>query len=393
MQKSAYTGRPSDRVRAHLEELRRSLKPQETLRIPPVRQLARDLKVSKATIYHVFKDLSADGGLSTAVGRGSFLKGADDKITIGLSWPSRTAHPFTRISMITHALFNATMDCDTRVELKPIPREAFKSDTQKAFIFKEADEVDALIYGSSMREFEGLRETIRKSYEERGKPVVLLDAPDLSATRNFVAPDVFAMTRHIARVWAETGRRHIAFLMKDSVNATVTTLHALTGLKSGMALGGDKDQRVGHIFCRQVSEEAGYDGVMDYLAKHKEAPDAVYCFGDRMAWGAMTAFREKGLDVPEEVSVIGGTGFGADYPPFGKFSHGNLTRVRFSFETIAQELLEMTIQRVRNNGLNIPGVYVPGTMIEGATTRSVENEALSGTTPADVGQVLEETSI
>lgn len=369
----SVSGRASQRVLDHLTELRGRLKPGETLRIPPVRQLAQDLKVSKATIYHAFKAFGASGGLTTAVGRGSFLKGAGQRLTVGLNWSTNASEPFTRMAAITHALFHVSMDPANRVELKPVPREVFQAERQKDFILEEADQLDALIYGASMRAFDGLGEEIIRAYEARGKPVILLDAPEMNATRNFVAPDMFAMARQIAHGWVKTGRKRIAFLMRDSVNATVTTLHTIIGLRSGIALGGDQHQRVEHIFSPAVTEQDGYDTMKRYLATHTKAPDAIYCFGDVLAWGALTALDEKGLRVPEDVSVIGGTGFGANLPTIGKFSAGNLTRVNYSFETIARELIAMTFARVGNRGVDMPGVFVPGTVIGGITTRPEEN--------------------
>jgi DNA-binding LacI/PurR family transcriptional regulator len=233
--------------------------------------------------------------------------------------------------------------------------------------------LDALIYATSMRAFEGVGSEVIRAYEEKGKPVILLDAPEMNATRNFVAPDMFAMARQIAYGWVKTGRKRIAFLMRDSVNATVTTLHTIIGLRSGSALGGNQQQRVEHIFAAAVTEHDGYDAMKRFLANHTKAPDAIYCFGDVLAWGAITALEEKGLQVPEEVSVIGGTGFGANLPTIGKFSAGNLTRVNYSFETIARELIGMTFARVGNKGVDMPGVFVPGTVIGGITTRPEEN--------------------
>lgn len=364
----------SQRVRDYLDNLRNSLKPGETLRIPPVRQLSRDLGVSKATIYHVFKEMTNSGDLVTAVGRGSFIKADSDRITIGLNWSTDASQPFTRIAAITHALFHLSNKAgNKRIELLPMPEEVFHVNKHIDHIYHRASQVDAMIYAASAAEYGSERDAIIQSYEEQGKPVVLLDSPALNSTRNFVAPDMFGITRQLAYGWVRSGRKRIAFLMRDSVNATVTTLHCLIGLASGIAMAGDNDQRAIRIFCRSVSEEAGYHSMRRYLETHKEAPDAIYCFGDLLAWGAITALEEKGLSIPDEVSIIGGTGFGAHLPTFGRFSVGNLTRVRFSFESIARELLHMVTSRVQQQGVNMPGIYVPGTLIRGITTRAEEN--------------------
>jgi len=369
-------GRASQRVLDHLAELRSRLKPGETLRIPPVRQLAQELKVSKATIYHAFKQFSASGDLTTAVGRGSFLKSAGQKITVGLAWPIYASLPFTRLAAITHALLHASMSSSDLVELRPVPPAAVEAHCEHQYILDQVPYVDALIFPTSLDELAGFREKATETYEAAGKPVVLLDAPALNATRNFVAPDMFAITQQIGYALAKTGRKRIAFLMKDSVNATVTTLHALIGLKSGIAQGGNEHQQVEQIFTAKVSEQEGYNAIIKYLDTHSKAPDAIYCFGDVQAWGAMTALEEKGISVPEEVSVIGGTGFSANLPTIGKFSAGNLTRVNYSFESIARGLLEMTFARVRKKCEPLPGVFVPGTIIGGLTTRPEENALL-----------------
>lgn len=373
---ASASGRASQRVLDHLTDLRSRLKPGETLRIPPVRQLAQDLKVSKATIYHAFKDFSASGGLTTAVGRGSFLRGAGRRLSIGLSWPTNASDPFTRMAAITHALFHVSMDPSHPVDLKPIPFSAFGAGRHRDFLLENAEHLDALIYATSSRAFEGFLDTVLHAYEDKGKPVILLDAPAVNATRNFVAPDMFAITRTIAEGWVRSGRKRIAFLMRDSVNATVTTLHALIGLKSGAALGGNQNQRIEQIFSQSVTEQEGYDAMVKYLNTHAKAPDALFCFGDVLAWGAITALEEKGLRIPEEVSVIGGTGFSANLPTIGKFSAGNLTRVNYSFETIARELIAMTFARANSFPQNIPGVFVPGSVIAGITTLPEENASL-----------------
>lgn len=380
-----YAHSPSERVREYLGQLGKNLRAGETLRIPPVRQLAKDLKVSTATIYHIFKEMNAAGTISTTVGRGSFLKGASgggntDRLTVGLSWPSSGDQPLNRSVMVTHAIFQATMDMDVRIDLRPIPIEAFESETQKDYIMRQADEVDALIHRSSMSEFEGLDSLIEQTYEQRGKPVVRLDSPSLCATRNFVAPDIYAASREAARAWAQAGRRNIAYLMKDSVNATVSTLYTFIGLKSGMAMGGAGDQRIINLYCEKVSDDAAYDAVINHLKKNKKAPDAVYCFGDMMAVGAIIAFEEKGLRIPEDVSIIGGTGFDANHPVFSRLRSsrtlgegGSLTCARFSYEAIAKSLLSMVVDRVRREGGSVPGTFIPGTIIQGSTTRPEEN--------------------
>jgi LacI family transcriptional regulator len=52
------------------------------------------------------------------------------------------------------------------------------------------------------------------------------------------------------------------------------------------------------------SEEAGYEAVM-ILHERGDMPDAIFCNNDTQAIGAMMAFRELGLKVPEDIGLVG----------------------------------------------------------------------------------------
>ncbi len=62
-----------------------------------------------------------------------------------------------------------------------------------------------------------------------------------------------------------------------------------------------------HVFMKRGEErfeEGGYLRAMELL-KEKELPTAVVACYDQLAFGAMRAFRERGVRVPEDVSIIG----------------------------------------------------------------------------------------
>jgi DNA-binding LacI/PurR family transcriptional regulator len=54
----------------------------------------------------------------------------------------------------------------------------------------------------------------------------------------------------------------------------------------------------------EYNEEGGYSGTRRLLAE-KERPTAVFAANDLAALGALTAFEEAGLSVPEDVSIVG----------------------------------------------------------------------------------------
>ena len=66
--------------------------------------------------------------------------------------------------------------------------------------------------------------------------------------------------------------------------------------------------------------------------------DALFCFSDLLAIGALRALRERGVDVPGQVSVIG-----IDDIEEGTFSSPRLTTVRFSKREVAERALEQIL--------------------------------------------------
>lgn len=51
--------------------------------------------------------------------------------------------------------------------------------------------------------------------------------------------------------------------------------------------------------------DAGYEATKKILAQSKEQPDAFFCVTDDLAAGCMKAIRESGLQIPEDISIMG----------------------------------------------------------------------------------------
>lgn len=60
----------------------------------------------------------------------------------------------------------------------------------------------------------------------------------------------------------------------------------------------------GTVLYGQWSEAWGHDAV-DRLWKGAERPDGIFCGNDQIARGVVDALRERGVNVPEDVSVVG----------------------------------------------------------------------------------------
>lgn len=88
---------------------------------------------------------------------------------------------------------------------------------------------------------------------------------------------------------------------------------------------------------------------------------AVFAGLDAIAYGAITGLRERGLAVPEDVSVIG---FGDQY---GESRLPALTTVHVDTEEVGRRLAQMAIAKTRASEERFPEVVLPCTLVRRAT--------------------------
>ena len=63
-----------------------------------------------------------------------------------------------------------------------------------------------------------------------------------------------------------------------------------------------KTELIGH--CSDFTVEAGKEATRQLLSR-KERPDAIFGITDDLAIGAIEAIKEKGLNIPEDIAVVG----------------------------------------------------------------------------------------
>lgn len=91
---------------------------------------------------------------------------------------------------------------------------------------------------------------------------------------------------------------------------------------------------------------------------------ALYCANDEMAMGAMHAFHEAGLRVPEDISVVG-----FDDLALSEHLPVPLTTVRQDFHAIGTSLFELVLEQIESEGASPRRrVVVPTTFIVRETT-------------------------
>lgn len=159
--------------------------------------------------------------------------------------------------------------------------------------------VDALLIASCQAGADDFKSLLKSKI-----PYVLLDRfiPKLNGC--FVGTDDVAAGRMATEHLIHLGRKRIAHIGGELIS---TTVGRLKGYKEALAANRIRF-RPEYVVIRSRLEEAGVEignHAMDDLLKLDQRPDAVFCYNDLTAVGAIRCLLAARLRVPEDVAVIG----------------------------------------------------------------------------------------
>jgi len=135
----------------------------------------------------------------------------------------------------------------------------------------------------------------------QGVPAVLIDSTDRAGIVPAVVPDEVGGAVAAVTHLVEVGHRRIAFLNND--DDVPATHERLVGFRQVL---GEHGIPIDESLIVQSPSETlpGYALAREVLARH-DRPTALFCYNDRMAMGAYRAAAELGLDIPNDLSIVG----------------------------------------------------------------------------------------
>ncbi|MEU5259789.1 LacI family DNA-binding transcriptional regulator [Amycolatopsis sp. NPDC021455] len=139
-----------------------------------------------------------------------------------------------------------------------------------------------------------------RAYERDGGRVVVVGDTDLPF--HSVGFDNRGAARRLGEFVAETGHRRIAIIAGAREEAAPAARTA--GFVDGLLAGGVAAADVRIAYCA-VSREGGLEAGRRLVAEGLAGTDAVVAANDLIAVGALRAFREAGVAVPDDVSLTG----------------------------------------------------------------------------------------
>lgn len=142
-----------------------------------------------------------------------------------------------------------------------------------------------------------------RTFIDRGVPVVFIDnVPELDAI-DAITVDNSKASRMAVEYLCSCGHTDIATIIGSNEETTGT--ERLSGYKRAIS-----ENKI-PFNCSLVEygdykQESGYNAMVSLLDKRQENPfTAVYVTSEKMTYGAMRAIRDRGLCVPDDISVVG----------------------------------------------------------------------------------------
>ena len=135
-------------------------------------------------------------------------------------------------------------------------------------------------------------------------PLVLLGERISDSSHDHVAIDNVAAARLATEHLLSLGRTRVAAIGTMDADTAQTARLRHTGFRDAMTTAGLPVLHGHEQAVPGFTREAGA-GAARRLLDLPEPPDAVFCFSDLLALGALRAFHERGVAVPEDVAVVG----------------------------------------------------------------------------------------
>jgi LacI family transcriptional regulator len=276
----------------------------------PVRlkDIARDLNVSVITVSKVLRnhsDISRETRervltrmreLNYQPNRAARSLVTGRSFTIGLVVPD-LEHPFfaeiakaiaRTIRARDYSLIIASSEEDPTIEIREVENLLSR-------------QIDALVFASTQR---SARSPVFELLATTRLPYVLIDRRFPGLAANYVGVDDIEVGRTATEHLIALGYRRIAHLRGPEVS---TGKDRLKGYQQALAKHNIKVQSRYILELEagdNCSEEHGQEATRRLLAL-KPRPEAVFCYNDEVAAGALRAIGEAGLEIPDDIAVIG----------------------------------------------------------------------------------------
>jgi LacI family repressor for deo operon, udp, cdd, tsx, nupC, and nupG len=217
-------------------------------------------------------------------------------------------------------------------------------------------EKDFLVRSSASNLFDGVilspsRVTGDELRRILGVPFVLLGPRLFDPEFDHVSIDNVAAAAEVTTHLLKQGRHRVAAIGEQRWGGSAAQVRTQGFRQAHEALGLRIDEELIVPTARFQREDGA--AAMRQLIESGRKLDAVFCFNDLLALGAMRAIHQHGLRVPEDIAVVG-----FDNIEEGKYATPSLTTIAPDRRVIARLAVERLLARINGEPLDEPARLV-----------------------------------
>jgi LacI family transcriptional regulator len=195
------------------------------------------------------------------------------------------------------------------------------------------------VEGAAVMTF-GIEQPMLEQLAARRLPLVFVDVRPEKPFTTALVVDYQRGIREAIQHLAVMGHRDIAFISGPlHVHSAHSRLQAFRkAMREIGTRAGDELMVEGNH-----TADGGFEATQKLLARARR-PTAILCSNDMTALGALRAFQEKGLHVPEDISIIG-----FDDIHIAQYTAPPLTTIRMSCSTLAENAVAALLEHIENS--------------------------------------------
>lgn len=214
-------------------------------------------------------------------------------------------------------------------------------------------QVDALIVTAATLSSERLCE-----FERKGTPVILFNRYTPGEATSAVCCDNIEGGRLVANLLLDAGHKRLAYIAGNQNSST-----------NRDRMKGFADRLWERGAVKPMVEQAQYTYEDSYAAAKRlmdrdDPPDGIFCAGDIIAMGAVDMTRDAGINVPQELSIIG-----FDDIPMASWSAYSLTTIREPVDEMISLTMRLLVERLEKPDTEPVIKLLPGTLIRRRSAR------------------------
>ncbi|MBE6689494.1 MAG: LacI family transcriptional regulator [Ruminococcaceae bacterium] len=203
-----------------------------------------------------------------------------------------------------------------------------------------------------------------KQFISNGTPVVFIDNIPSPDGTDAITIDNRAAGRIATEYLIKSGHRRIATIIGSQQETT--GIQRLEGYREALTDGGlEYDPSL--VEYGDYKFESGYQAMAKLIEHRQESPfSAVYVTSEKMTYGALRAIRDKGLNVPEDISVVG-----FDIHNLTDDRRRMITTVRQPENEIGKQVGELLLKRIEGTSVHQNKVFLQPYIEKGDTVKKI----------------------